>query len=195
VIGGFGSVELPLLRVLPLGAYGVSLCQLDVLGVFRRVSAGLDRSNRTEVTVAQHVETRLVDDLDGSEADETVTFALAGRQYEIDLSGENAAKLRDSLASFVAAARRSGGRQRPTTTTRTGARAASAVASDREHTAAVREWARQNGHEISDRGRIPNSVLEAYEQRNAAPSSATEEAPAERRKSAPAVANPFAVGQ
>jgi hypothetical protein len=153
------------------------------------------------VTVAQHVETRLVDDLDGSEADETVTFALAGRQYEIDLSGENAAKLRESLASFVAAARRSGGRQRPTAT-RSAARAESSVASDREHTAAVREWARQNGHEISDRGRIPNSVLEAYEQRNAAPPAAAEkeapvekEAPAERRKSAPAVANPFAVGQ
>jgi hypothetical protein len=153
------------------------------------------------VTVAQHVETRLVDDLDGSEADETVTFALAGRQYEIDLSGENAAKLRESLASFIAAARRSGGRQRPTAT-RSAPRAVSPVASDREHTAAVREWARQNGHEISDRGRIPNSVLEAYEQRNVAPSAAAEreapaekEAPAERRKSAPAVANPFAVGQ
>jgi hypothetical protein len=78
----------------------------------------------------------------------------------------------------------------------------SSVASDREHTAAVREWARQNGHEISDRGRIPNSVLEAYEQRNAAPSDAVEKeapaekkAPAEKRKSAPPVANPFAVGQ
>jgi hypothetical protein len=143
------------------------------------------------VTVAQHVETRLVDDLDGSEADETVTFALAGRQYEIDLSGENAAKLRESLASFVAAARRSGGRQRPTAT-RSAPRAA--VASDREHTAAVREWARQNGHDISDRGRIPNSVLEAYEQRNAVPSAtADEEAPKGKRKSAPAVANPFTV--
>lgn len=193
-------MELLLLRVLPQRVYRLQLCQLDVLGVFRRVSAGLDRSNRTEVTVAQHVETRLVDDLDGSDAAETVTFALAGRQYEIDLSGENAAKLRESLASFVAAARRSGGRQR-STGTRSAARAVSSVAIDREHTAAVREWARQNGHEISDRGRIPNSVLEAYEQRTAAPSAPLEkdapvekEASAERRKSAP-VANPFAVGQ
>jgi hypothetical protein len=115
-------------------------------------------------TVAQQVQTRLVDDLDGSEADETVTFALAGRQYEIDLSGENAARLRDSLASFVAAARRGGsGRQSSAT-----ARSARPAASDREHTAAVREWARQNGHEISDRGRIPHSVLEAYAQRGSA---------------------------
>ena len=114
--------------------------------------------------MAQQVQTRLVDDLDGSEADETVTFALAGRQYEIDLSGENAARLRDSLASFVAAARRGGsGRQ-----SSAAPRSARPAASDREHTAAVREWARQNGHEISDRGRIPHSVLEAYEKRGSA---------------------------
>jgi Lsr2 len=157
--------------------------------------------------VAQHVETRLVDDLDGSEAEETVTFSLAGRQYEIDLSGKNAARLRESLASFVAAARRSGGRQSSTVV-----RSTSPVTNDREHTAAVREWARQNGHQVSDRGRIPNSVLEAYERRDSTPAPKVKaeapapkveaeapapkveaEAPAKRRKAAPPVANPFAL--
>ncbi len=111
--------------------------------------------------MAQQVQTRLVDDLDGSEADETVSFALEGRQYEIDLSTDNAAKLRDSLADFVAAARRSGSAARG----RGNAQKTSPSASDREHTTAVREWARQNGHQISDRGRIPNTVLEAYQRR------------------------------
>jgi hypothetical protein len=111
--------------------------------------------------VAQQVQTRLVDDLDGSEAVETITFGLEGRQYEIDLSTDNAARLRDSLAAFVAAGRRSGTAAR----SRSNGVKASPTASDREHTSAVREWARQNGHQISDRGRIPNSVLEAYQRR------------------------------
>jgi Lsr2 len=156
------------------------------------------KNYRTEVTVAQHVETRLVDDLDGSDADETVTFALAGRQYEIDLSGENAARLRESLAAFVAAARRAGGARQSSSAP---VRPERSVASDREHTAAVREWARQNGHEVSDRGRIPNAVLEAYERRDSTPSVPPEaetpaveaEAPSKRRKTAPPVANPFAL--
>jgi hypothetical protein len=111
--------------------------------------------------VAQQVQTRLVDDLDGSEAAETVTFGLEGRQYEIDLSSDNAARLRDSLAAFVAAARRSGSAARG----RGNGQKAGPTASDRELTSAIREWARQNGHQISERGRIPNSVLEAYKQR------------------------------
>jgi len=111
--------------------------------------------------VAQQVQTRLVDDLDGSEAVETITFGLEGRQYEIDLSTDNAARLRDSLSAFVAAARRSGAAVR----SRGNGQKAGPTASDREHTSAVREWARQNGHQISDRGRIPNSVLEAYQRR------------------------------
>ena len=61
--------------------------------------------------MAQKVDVRFVDDLDGSEASGTVSFALDGRAYEIDLSEENAAKLRDSLATFVAAARRTGSRR------------------------------------------------------------------------------------
>jgi hypothetical protein len=114
--------------------------------------------------VAQKVETRLVDDLDGSEAAETVSFAIEGRQYEIDLSAENAARLRDGLAEFVGAARRAG-----TASGRRGVQQAAPGprrgAADREHSVAVREWAKANGFDVSDRGRIPSVVLTAYAQR------------------------------
>jgi hypothetical protein len=113
--------------------------------------------------VAQKVETRLVDDLDGSEAVETVRFALEGRQYEIDLSEDNATRLRESLAAFVSSARRAGG-SRPARSTATATRRSSSA--DREHGAAVREWARANGFEVSDRGRIAADVLKAYEARS-----------------------------
>jgi len=118
--------------------------------------------------VAQKVETRLVDDLDGSEAAETVRFALEGRQYEIDLSEDNAARLRDSLAAFVASARRAGGARggRAAVPASAGAAASSRKATDREHGAAVREWARANGFEVSSRGRITTEILTAYEQRS-----------------------------
>ncbi|OLT14332.1 nucleoid-associated protein Lsr2 [Pseudonocardia sp. CNS-139] len=100
----------------------------------------------------------LVDDLDGGEAEESVEFAVDGKSYEIDLSSANSQKLRDALAPFVAAARRAGtGRRRSAgTSTR------SAV--DREQNQAIREWAQQQGMKISERGRIPASVLEAYHQ-------------------------------
>jgi hypothetical protein len=107
----------------------------------------------------QKVETRLVDDLDGSEAAETVRFGLEGREYEIDLSQGNAARLRDTLATFLASARRAGGGRTPAQT------AGRSASSDREHGTAVREWARANGFEVSNRGRIAADVLKAYEQR------------------------------
>jgi hypothetical protein len=108
--------------------------------------------------VVQKVETRLVDDLDGSVAAETLRFGLEGRQYEIDLSEGNAARLRDSLAAFVTSARRvTGGRTMSQSTGR--------ASRDREQTGAVREWARANGFEVSHRGRIAADVLKAYEQR------------------------------
>jgi hypothetical protein len=114
--------------------------------------------------VAQKVETRLVDDLDGSEAAETVRFGLEGRQYEIDLSQHNAARLREGLADFVASARRAGGGARAGRPSSAGvARASSA---SRERGAAVREWARANGLQVSDRGRISAEVLKAYDARS-----------------------------
>jgi hypothetical protein len=113
--------------------------------------------------MAQKVDVRFVDDLDGSEASGTVTFALDGRAYEIDLSDDNAARLRDSLASFVAAARRTGGRRARGQRSSTSEAPAAPARPSREATAAIRTWARENGHEVSERGRIPKAVVEAYQ--------------------------------
>ena len=106
----------------------------------------------------------LVDDLDGQTATETVEFGLDGKHYEIDLSAENADRLRSRLGDYVAAARRD--RDRPATRRRpgTGARPAGA---DREQNQAIRAWARSRGWTISDRGRIPDPVLAAFHERAA----------------------------
>ncbi|MBC3194816.1 Lsr2 family protein [Pseudonocardia sp. C8] len=114
--------------------------------------------------MAQIKEVRLVDDLTGDAADETIEFGLDGRNYEIDLTNENAKKLRDVLADYVAAARRATGPAR-----RRGGSSASAArrpSVDREQNQAIREWARKRGMKVSDRGRIPAEVLEAYHQEN-----------------------------
>lgn len=113
--------------------------------------------------MAQKVDVRFVDDLDGSEASGTVSFALDGRAYEIDLSDDNAARLRDSLASFVAAARRTGARRGRGQRSSTSEAPAAPARPSREATAAIRTWARENGHEVSERGRIPKAVVEAYQ--------------------------------
>jgi hypothetical protein len=128
--------------------------------------------------VAQHVNVRLVDDLDGSAASETVSFGLDGRQFEIDLSTGNAEQLRDALASFVAAARRGDGNGSRRPRAPRGPRQA---AGSREDTSAVRDWARTHGHEVSDRGRISKAVMEAYTNRDVPP--AVEEKPKKARKS------------
>ena len=109
--------------------------------------------------MAQRVQIVLEDDLDGGEAAETVTFGLDGVSYEIDLSDTNAVKLRDDLATWIGHARRSGGRRA------TGRRAAASsnTPSRRSDLAAVRAWARQNGHQVSDRGRVSAAVQEAYD--------------------------------
>jgi hypothetical protein len=109
-------------------------------------------------TMSRVTEVRLVDDIDGSNASETVTFGLDRRQYEMDLSTRNAAKLRAALAPFVASARRSSGRRR----SRDGSTTPKS-ATDRERTAAIRGWAREHGHKVADRGRIPAAVIDAYE--------------------------------
>lgn len=115
--------------------------------------------------MAQIREIRLIDDIDGEAADETVEFGVDGKSYEIDLSKENAERLRDLLADFVGAARRIGSSRR-----RTAAAAAGGPARrpsiDREQNQAIRDWARKQGMKVSDRGRIPAEVLEAYHQKN-----------------------------
>jgi hypothetical protein len=111
--------------------------------------------------VAKQTTVTLVDDLDGNEADEQVEFSVDGKVYEIDLSAANSAKLRDALAPFVSAARRTGGRRRSA-----GSIATVRPSVDREQNQAIREWAQQRGMKISERGRIPSNVLEAYHQKN-----------------------------
>jgi hypothetical protein len=108
--------------------------------------------------VAQKVTVSLVDDLDGKKADETVEFGLDGTSYQIDLSSKNAAGLRDALASYVEAARRSGSAKRGAA--RSGKRAGGRI--DREQNQAIREWARGQGMDVSGRGRIPSTVVDAY---------------------------------
>jgi hypothetical protein len=110
--------------------------------------------------MAQQTTVRFIDDLDGSDASGTFDFSLEGRQYQIDLSDENAAKLRDVLEPYIGAARKAGGRGR---TARQTVVAEKPARSNRDQTAAIREWARENGHQVSDRGRIPKSVIEAYQ--------------------------------
>lgn len=113
--------------------------------------------------MAQKVLVQLIDDLDGTAAEdvEAVTFGLDGVTYDIDLKPDNAAKLRDALADFVASGRRMGGRtKKATNTTRT----IVAEARTKEQTRAIREWAKKQGHELSDRGRIPTSIIEEFEQ-------------------------------
>lgn len=111
--------------------------------------------------MAQKHIVQLIDDLDGGEAAETVSFALDGSNYEIDLSAKNAAKLRDALATYVGNARRDarGAGRAHAVVGRRGTRSARA---DREQTQAIREWARENGHKVGEKGRIPAVILEAY---------------------------------
>ena len=106
--------------------------------------------------MAQKVQITLIDDLDGSEAIETVAFALDGQSFEIDLSARNATKRRAGLAAYVGAARQ-------------GAKTAAAGTArkrpsrDRARTADVRAWAKEHGHQIKDRGRVPADVVAEYE--------------------------------
>lgn len=102
--------------------------------------------------------TQLVDDLDGGVADETVTFALDGRSYEIDLSRENADLLRQALDEYVTHARRI---DDPAPIRKSPVHAPSHR--DPSQTRAIRDWAKRNGHVISARGRIPEPVVSAYE--------------------------------
>ena len=104
--------------------------------------------------MAQKITVTLEDDLDGGPADQTVRFGLDGTEYEIDLSARNATAFREQLAPFTDRARKAGRGpgSRP-------GRSASA----REHSSSIRVWARGQGIAVSDRGRIPASVIEQYQ--------------------------------
>lgn len=105
--------------------------------------------------MAQKVHIVLVDDLDGSDATQTVAFGIDGTNYEIDLNDANAAAMREALAGYVGHARK--------VTAARGARRRAGATSTSSNTAAVREWARAHGHEVSDRGRISAQVQKAYD--------------------------------
>lgn len=104
--------------------------------------------------MAEQVIKRLVDDIDGGEAHETVPFTIDGTSYEIDLSSENAKILRDRLSPYVEHARKAG---------TSGRRRRGRGASSRERSAEIRAWAKSRGIDVNERGRIPVTVVEQYE--------------------------------
>ena len=110
--------------------------------------------------MAQRVNVVLVDDIDGNDASETVSFALDGVDYEIDLSDEHAAQLRDALALYIGHGRRTGGRRR--SGRKSAGSAASGAADGGPSAADIRAWAREHGYEVPERGRVSAEVREAY---------------------------------
>jgi Lsr2 len=102
--------------------------------------------------MAQRVNVILIDDIDGKDAAETVTFGLDGVNYEIDLSEAHAAELRNALSTYISAGRKVSGRRRRGQRTAAGATSASDI----------RQWARENGWDVPDRGRVSAEVREAY---------------------------------
>jgi hypothetical protein len=118
---------------------------------------------RSAEKMAQKVNVVLVDDLDGTEATETVSFALDGTSYEIDLNEDNAAALRDAFAQYVGAARKGGRSGGAPAQRRSGRGGRASGGADRERVQDIREWARQNGHQVSERGRLSAAVIEAYD--------------------------------
>jgi hypothetical protein len=107
-----------------------------------------------EVEVAQRVIVTLEDDLGGGPADETVHFAFGGAEYEIDLTAKNAKAFRKKLAPFVEHARKAG---------RSQSRRPGRAAASRQRSGDIRAWAKDHGIAVSERGRIPASVMEQYQ--------------------------------
>jgi hypothetical protein len=113
------------------------------------------RQQEWSSSVAQKIQTLFIDDIDGSEAEGTVRFGLDGTDYEIDLSVVHSEELHKALAPYVAHARKAGGTRR----TARGRRGAAPV-----DTHKVREWAREQGIDIKERGRVPADIVEKYRQ-------------------------------
>ena len=109
--------------------------------------------------MAQKVNIILVDDIDGSEATETVTCGLDGTTYEIDLNDKNAGALRDALATYVGHGRKVGAGPRRGRRSSSSSGGAANGPSAKE----IRDWARANGHDVPDRGRVSAEVREAYD--------------------------------
>lgn len=107
--------------------------------------------------MARETITRLVDDIDGGVAHETVKFGLDGFAYEIDLSSRNAKKLRNELAAYVEKGTRVSQRTLVGT-----ARSSGRGRAGRDQNQAIREWAQAKGFEVAPRGRIKQAIVEAF---------------------------------
>jgi Lsr2 len=133
-----------------IAPYGI----VNSFGLGISLASEIGCSVRRADSMAQKVQVLLVDDLDGSEATETVAFGLDGATYEIDLSTGNAGKLRKELAHYVEHARKASAQARRRRT-RTGP--------GRERSAQIRSWAKQRGYKVNERGRIPANIVAEYE--------------------------------
>lgn len=109
--------------------------------------------------MARETIVRLIDDIDGKPAKETVTFSLDGVGYEIDLNTRNADKLRKTFTPYVEKARKIGTRRPGRSVRRVGARSTQ----QRDRAAQIRAWAKQHGIDVNERGRIPSRIVESYE--------------------------------
>jgi hypothetical protein len=109
--------------------------------------------------LAQRVQVQLVDDLNGEEAQETVRFGFEGTEYEIDLTEENAGKLRSFMSEYVEKGRKASGKRSQGSPKAPGQ-------SKREDTQRIRQWAQDNGYNPSSRGRITKSIVDAYNEAN-----------------------------
>ena len=134
----------------------IKLCGTTTSG---RPSFSSNASSRTICVMATQTVTTLVDDIDGSTDDVlTCAFGLGDSQFEIDLNAAHREELESALAKFVSAARQVRG-DKPARPRRT----AKSERTDREQTHAIRQWAKENGYEVSERGRISKTVVEAFE--------------------------------
>ena len=154
---------------------------LRVFFSFTMENRGHPRRIDEKWNMAQVTTVRLVDDLDGTEADESISFALDGVAFEIDLSNDNAEKLRGIFAPYIAAARRGNGQH-----ARRPQRISTGSTAPRADTRPIREWAVANGFTVSARGRISAEVMEAYTNRGAGDGAAA-------KPGLPKVTDPFMV--
>jgi hypothetical protein len=117
-------------------------------------------TRKAEIQVAQKIQTLFIDDIDGGAAEGTVRFALDGTEYEIDLNAKHTEELRSALGTYVSHARKVGGSAR-----RAGRAAgrASRGAGSALNTTEIRNWAREQGYDIKDRGRVPADLVAKYQ--------------------------------
>ena len=115
--------------------------------------------------MAQRVQIDLIDDLNGEVAQETVRFGVDGTEYEIDLTTENAEKLRSALSQYVDVARKAS-TGRSGQSGRSGQRGTSTSRAKRDEVQKIRQWAQDNGHNPSSRGRVSQSIVDAYNEAN-----------------------------